>query len=301
MLICSPHLDQTLDSGRILLSCEDQPGIVAAVANFLTDCKMNISSLDQHSEPQPGKLFMRVAFSCADSSSDKDVSGMQSQTFCDDFQNKVANPFGMAWTISDAKRVKKVSIFVSRHDHVLLELLWRWSNKTLPMQVDQVISNHQDLAGMAEHWGVPFVHIPNTAATKAQAEQRILAMLDANVDLIVLARYMQVLSADFVERFKNKIINIHHSFLPAFRGADPYQQAYDLGVKIVGATAHYVTDTLDVGPIIDQDVVPISHRDQVVDLREKGKSIERNVLARAVRWHLEDRILVEAGKTIIFD
>ena len=283
------------ESCRLLLSCQDQPGIVAAVTSFLAERAFNITDLDQHSEPFPGKLFMRLSFQ-AESKAQLNHSAFEAA-----FQTQVADPFALSWCLRQAAREKKVTILVSQHDHALLELLWQLSSVNDSVKIDQVISNHQSLASMAEHWGVPFTCIPNHKAIKASAEEAMLAQIDPSVDLIVLARYMQVLSADFVQAFQHKIINIHHSFLPAFRGADPYQQAYDLGVKMIGATAHYVTATLDEGPIIAQDVMHMSHRDQVTTLREKGKAIERTVLAKAVRWHLEDRILVEAGKTIVFD
>lgn len=280
---------------RLLLSCQDQPGIVAAVTAFMAARSFNVIDLDQYSESMPGKLFMRLSFQTGVS------DRFCTQTFKGSFEREVAELFSMQWRLSDAEREKKVTILVSKHDHVLLELLWQLSRGALPVNIDQVISNHEDLASMAAHWGVPFKCIPNTPEIKESSERAMLAQLEPDIDLIILARYMQVLTDKFVQPFRHKIINIHHSFLPAFRGADPYQQAYDLGVKMIGATAHYVTETLDEGPIIAQDVMHISHRDQVATLREKGKAIERTVLANAVRWHLEDRILVDAGKTIVFD
>jgi formyltetrahydrofolate deformylase len=191
-------------------------------------------------------------------------------------------------------------VLVSRHDHALLDLLWNWRRGDLRAEIPIVVSNHPDLRAAVESFGVAFLHVPNVPALRAEAEARMLAALEGKADLVVLARYMQVLSPGFVDRFPGRIINIHHSFLPAFAGADPYRQAYERGVKIVGATAHYVTAELDGGPIIDQDVARVSHRDSVEDLRALGRDLERRVLFRAVRWHCEDRVLVHGNKTIVF-
>jgi formyltetrahydrofolate deformylase len=193
-----------------------------------------------------------------------------------------------------------VAVLVSRHDHALLDLLWNWRRGDLRADIPLVISNHEDLRQSVESFGVPYLHVPNSAATRPQAEARMLEALEGKADVVVLARYMQVLSGDFVARHAGRIINIHHSFLPAFAGADPYRQAYERGVKIVGATAHYVTAELDAGPIIDQDVARVSHKDSVEDLRALGRDLERRVLFRAVRWHCEDRVLVHGNKTIVF-
>jgi formyltetrahydrofolate deformylase len=193
-----------------------------------------------------------------------------------------------------------VAILVSRHEHALLDLLWNWRRGDLRADVPLVISNHPDLREPVESFGVPFRHVPNDRSTRDDAEARMIELLDGRVDLVVLARYMQVLSPRFVDRFAGRLINIHHSFLPAFAGADPYRQAWERGVKVVGATAHYVTAELDAGPIIDQDVARVSHRDSVDDLRALGRDLERRVLFRAVRWHCEDRVLVHGNKTIVF-
>ena len=193
-----------------------------------------------------------------------------------------------------------MAVLVSRHDHALVDLLWNWRRGELRAEIPLVLSNHPDLRSAVEPFGVPFLHVPNDRDSRAGAEARMLEELEGRADLLVLARYMQVLSPGFVARFPGRIINIHHSFLPAFAGADPYRQAYERGVKIVGATAHYVTAELDAGPIIDQDVARVSHRDSVEDLRALGRDLERRVLFRAVRWHCEDRVLVHGNKTIVF-
>ena len=216
------------------------------------------------------------------------------------FGEAVASRYDMDWRVSYAAETKKTALMVSRHDHALLELLWRWSRGELPTEVTMVISNHEDLREAVEAFGVPYHHVPVTAESRSEAEARALELLDGKSDLIILARYMQILSADFVGRFPDRIINIHHSFLPAFAGADPYRQAYVRGVKRIGATAHYVTAELDMGPIIEQDVVTVDHRHDVDELKELGRDVERTVLARAVKWHLEDRIIVHDQRTVTF-
>jgi formyltetrahydrofolate deformylase len=209
----------------------------------------------------------------------------------------------MQWNISYAADRLRMAILVSRHDHALMELLWRWQRGELRIDIPVVISNHPDLREAVERFGVRYEHVPIDAATHAEAEARMLSLLggdNGGADFIVLARYMRILSPDFVARYPSRIINIHHSFLPAFVGADPYKQASDRGVKIIGATAHYVTSDLDQGPIIEQDTARVSHRHEVPDLRDLGRDLERHVLARAVRWHVEDRIIVNGNKTIVF-
>ncbi|MES3040311.1 MAG: formyltetrahydrofolate deformylase [Pseudomonadota bacterium] len=280
-------------TARLLINCPDAPGIVSAVSSFLYNHGANITDLDQHATaPEGGTYFMRLEFQTSNLSLDREALEQA-------FQAAVAARYGMKWHISYAAERKKVAVLVSKHDHAMMELLWRWSRGSLPCDIVAVISNHEDLRASVESFGVPFHVVPVTAATKAGAEAQVEALL-GGVDLIVLARYMQILSADFTARWPHRIINIHHSFLPAFVGANPYQQAYDKGVKLIGATAHYVTADLDQGPIIEQDVERVSHRDEVPTLREMGQDVERQVLARAVRWHLEDRILVHGNKTIVF-
>jgi formyltetrahydrofolate deformylase len=281
-------------TARLLITCPDRPGIVAAVSTLLYNHGVNVTDLDQHStDPEGGSFFMRLEFQTPH----LDISrpGLERS-----FEDRIARHYGMEWTFRYATPTKKIALLVSRHDHALLELLWRWSRGELPAVVTQVISNHPDLREAVEGFGVPFHHVPVTPETKADAEARILERLDGQADLVVLARYMQVLTPGFVERYPNRIINIHHSFLPAFAGADPYRQASERGVKLIGATAHFVTSGLDEGPIIEQDVIRVTHRHSVAQLRELGRDIERTVLARAVKWFLEDRVIVHGNKTVVF-
>jgi formyltetrahydrofolate deformylase len=217
------------------------------------------------------------------------------------FQSEVAAHFGMDWRLSYAARRPRMAVLLSSHDHAALELLWRWQRGELLVDIPCVISNHDSLAGAVRAFGVPFHHVPQSSPDqRAQAEAQMLEIIGDSADFIVLARYMRILSADFVARFPKRIINIHHSFLPAFIGADPYRQAYERGVKIIGATAHYVTEQLDQGPIIEQDTARVSHSDEIDELRRLGRDLERQVLARAVRWHVEERVLVDGNKTIVF-
>jgi formyltetrahydrofolate deformylase len=278
----------------LLVQCPDRPGIVAAISSFLFRHGANITDFDQHtSEEEGGVYFTRLEFQI-------DRLDLTLEDLEQAFGLDVARPFAMEWRLTLSTRRQKVAVLVSRHEHALLELLWTWKRGDLRADVSTVISNHPDLRGEVEGMGVPFVHVPNTPAIRAEAEARMLQSLEGRADLVVLARYMQIVSGEFVARFRYRIINIHHSFLPAFAGADPYRQAYDRGVKIVGATAHYVTEHLDAGPIIEQDVSRVSHRDAVDDLKRLGRDLERRVLARAVRWHCEDRIIVHGNKTVVF-
>lgn len=278
---------------RLLITCPDQAGIIARVSTFLRDHGANITESDQHSSnPENGIFFMRLEFQTPH----LDLSG---KSFEQRFAQEVAAPLQMEWQIHYAAQFKRMAIFVSKYDHALLELLWRWSRQELPMEIPFIVSNHADLLPAVRHFNVPFYHI--SASDKHQAEAQMLALCEKKVDGIILARYMQILTESFVSLYPNQIINIHHSFLPAFRGANPYQQAHDRGVKLIGATAHYVTQELDMGPIIAQDVVRVSHRLNALKLRELGQDIERTVLARAVKAHLEDRIIVDGNKTVVFD
>ena len=278
----------------LLIKCPDRPGIVAAISSFLFAHGANITDLDQHSsEEVPGTYFMRLELQTQ--GLDRPLPALREQ-----FAAQVARPFAMEWTLTRAADRKRVTILVSRHDHAMLELLWEWRRGDLPCEVTQVISNHPDLAAAVQGFGVPFHHVPNEKGVRARAEERMAELLEGRADLVVLARYMQIVSPDFVARFPHRIINVHHSFLPAFAGADPYRQAYERGVKIVGATAHYVTAQLDAGPIIEQDVGRVSHRHAVEDLRHMGRDLERRVIARAVRWHCEDRVIVHGNKTVVF-
>lgn len=283
------------DRGRLLVSCPDRPGIVAAVSRFLFERGANIVHSDQHStDPTGGLFFLRVEF---------DLTNLASQApeIEADFA-AIAERYGMEWRLALAGKPQRVAIFVSAEDHCLLELLWQRRAGDLQAEIALVIGNHAAMREVTRPWGVPFHHVEVRPETKAEAEARQSALLaEAEIDLVVLARYMQILSADFVDRWRHRVINIHHSFLPAFVGAKPYAQAHDRGVKLIGATAHYVTNELDAGPIIEQDVRRVDHRHEVADLRRIGRQIERAVLARAVAWHVEDRILVHGNRTVVFD
>ncbi len=278
----------------LLVDCPDAKGIVASISSFLYSHGANILSSDQHQDNQAGLFFMRVAFDLTDFTIDLG-------SFAREFQ-PVAGRFKMRWRVEDPARLARVAIFVSRYQHCLVDLLHRHQTGELPCEIALVLSNHADAKPLAEFYRVPFHHVPVDAARKAEAEAQQVELLARNqVDLIVLARYMQVLSPEFVARYPLRIINVHHSFLPAFSGARPYHAAFERGVKLIGATSHYVTDELDAGPIIEQDVARISHRDQVEQLIAKGRDQETAVLSRAVRWHLEHRILFYGNKTVVFD
>ncbi|WP_240689088.1 formyltetrahydrofolate deformylase [Ammoniphilus sp. YIM 78166] len=279
---------------RLLISCLDQPGIVSAVSRYLLECGANIVQSDQYTtDPVGGMFFMRVVFDLEDF--DASLARIEQE-----FQS-VAQPFDMTWNISAEKRTKRMAIFVSKEDHCLMELLWRWKAGELPVDIAMVISNYEDSREVVESYGIPYFCIPVTPETKKDAEQKALYLMRDKVDFIVLARYMQILSSDFVAQYSHRIINIHHSFLPAFIGANPYKRAFDRGVKLIGATAHYVTDDLDEGPIIEQDVLRVNHRYTVEELKVVGRQAERIALARAVSWHIQDKVLVYKNKTVVFD
>ncbi|MGD9591955.1 MAG: formyltetrahydrofolate deformylase [Candidatus Berkiella sp.] len=280
---------------RLLITCPDRSGIIAAVTTFLKDHGANITDLDQHStDPQGGTFFMRLEFQTPH----LDISGKKLEQA---FAHDVGTPFEMDWQLHYAANLRRMAVFVSKYDHAFLEVLWRWSRQELPMTIPFIVSNHPDLANAAKHFNIPYHYIEVNKGTKAKAEAQILSLCENKVDGIILARYMQILSEEFIEHYPNRIINIHHSFLPAFIGANPYQQAYDKGVKLIGATAHYVTKELDMGPIISQDVVHVTHRYNAQKLRLLGQNIERTVLARAIKAHVEDRIIVNGNKTVVFD
>jgi len=282
------------DTARLLVRCPDRPGIVAAVSGFLHAQGANIHQSDQYStDPEGGTFFLRMVFYLRGLSGALDEMGRG-------FQAEVAEPFAMEWSLHDASRPKRVALMVSRYDHCLLDLLWRWRRGELDLDIPLVVSNHPDLADDVAQFGVRFEHVPVTKETKQEAEERQLELLGDRFDLVVLARYMQILSRTFLDRVGAPVINIHHSFLPAFAGAGPYERAKDRGVKLVGATSHYVTEDLDQGPIIEQDVGRVSHRDDVETLIRLGADIERTVLSRAVRWHCEDRVLVHENATVVF-
>ena len=274
-----------------MISCPDRPGIVAAVSNHLFAHGANIVQLDQYStDPDEGNYFMRVEF---------DYPSEREEDLVGEF-HKVAERFDMDWRVARSDRLKRMAIFVSKEEHCLLELLWQWRRKDLKVEIPMVISNHPDLEEAVRPFGIPYYCLPVTKETKLQQEQAALDLMRGKVDFVVLARYMQILSPKFLAEYPNRVINIHHSFLPAFVGGKPYEQAYERGVKIIGATAHYASEELDAGPIIEQDVARVDHRDSVADLKRIGRDIERTVLARAVKWHIEDRILVYQNKTVVF-
>lgn len=277
---------------RLLVSCPDRPGIIAAVTQFLASAGCNILEADQHTSPSTAMFFMRIEFEQAGI-----TTGVQSlrSSFA-----TVAAAFEMTWQMELVARPKRVAVFVSKELHCLTELLWQWRASDLFADIAMVISNHDAAEDTVKSFGIPFYHLPVSRETKLTVEAQQLELLGADVDLVVLARYMQILSPQFVQRFPHRIINIHHSFLPSFIGKQPYERAFDRGVKLIGATAHYVTADLDAGPIIEQDVHRISHRHEVDDLKRIGRLVERTVLARAVKWHLEDRILTHENKTVVF-
>jgi formyltetrahydrofolate deformylase len=277
-------------TSRLLLACPDRPGLIATVSGFLADAGLNIVDADQHSTGE-GRFFMRMVF---DSVPAGERDALQRR-----FEEEVAARFEMEHRFAESSERKRVAIMVSREDHCLSDLLWRWRSGELGGELVGVISNHPDHADQVTSIGLPFHHIPVDSSSRAEAERQALALL-GDVDLLVLARYMQVLSAGFLEELGTPAINIHHSFLPAFVGADPYRRAHERGVKLIGATAHYVTADLDAGPIIDQDVTRVSHSDEVEDLVRIGRDIERLVLARATMAHLDDRVLLDGERTIVF-
>ncbi len=280
--------------GTLLVSCPDRRGIVASLAQLLYGHGANILDADQHTDPIAEQFFQRIRFDLGEAHSGRESLERAIQ--------EVAEQFGMTWRLAYAHQTKRVAIFVSRYDHCLYDLLLRHRSGELCCDIPVIISNHTDLCPVAEQFGIEFRAFPVDLDRKAEAEKQQADLLDGlNVDLVVLARYMQLLSTEFVSRYPSRIINIHHSFLPAFVGGKPYQQAYERGVKVIGATAHYATAEHDEGPIIEQDVVRCSHRDAVDDLIRKGRDLERVVLARAVRSHLEDRVLVYGNKTVVFD
>jgi len=284
----------TRDVGRLLLRCADRPGLVAAVSSFLANAGANIVSLDQHATEQSGGTFMqRTIFHLPGLTAARD--GLER-----DFTEVVASRFEMDFRLTEAAKPKRVVILASKEDHCLLDLLWRNRRGELDMSVSMVVSNHPELAEQVRPFGVPFIHVPATKDTRADAEQRLLDLVRGNADLVVLARYMQILTHDFLADVGCPLINIHHSFLPAFIGAAPYRRAKERGVKLVGATAHYVTEELDDGPIIEQDVVRVDHRHSVEDLTRLGADVERVVLSRAVLWHCQDRIIRYGNQTVVF-
>lgn len=283
-----------MNTAILLIHCPDRKGLVASISTFLYEHGANILHADQHQDVRHGLFFMRVEYSLDDFDLDR-------EQFVASF-TPIAERFSIRWRLEYTSRKPVLAIFVSHHLHCLVDLLHRQAIGELGARIPVVIGNHEDGCALTEFHHIEFQHVPVATETKAAAEARQLEILaHHSVDLIVLARYMQILSPQFVAHHPERIINVHHSFLPAFVGARPYHAAFDRGVKLIGATSHYVTSELDEGPIIEQDVMRVSHRDQVDDLIQKGRDLERIVLSRAVRWHLEHRVLLYANKTVIFD
>ena len=280
------------ETATLLVSCPDKQGLVAKIANFIYANGGNIIHADHHTDLEAGLFLSRIEWQLDDFNLPKDLI---SPAF-----KAIAQPLEATYQLHFSRDKPKVAIWVSKQDHCLYDLLWRIQAKELKAEVGLIISNHEKLASIAEQFGIEYYYLPINKQNKAEQEQKQLELLKkANIDLVILAKYMQILSSDFVSKFPN-VINIHHSFLPAFIGARPYHQAYSRGVKIIGATSHYVTQDLDAGPIIEQDVVRISHRDTVEDLIRKGKDLERIVLARGVRLHLQNRVLIYGNRTVVF-
>jgi formyltetrahydrofolate deformylase len=285
---------RTPDIATLLVSCADRHGLVAALAQVLTGHGANILEADQHRSEPVGQFFQRIRFDLSELLTDR---GTLERAL-----NEVAQRFGMDLRLHYDAMQLKVAIFVSQYDHCLFDLLWRYRSGELRCAIPLIISNRPDLASTVEPMGIPFLVFPIGTDDKLAQEAKELELLQQHgIDLIVLARYMQVLSPGFIERYRHRVINIHHSFLPAFAGGKPYHQAAERGVKLIGATAHYATESLDEGPIIEQDVIRTTHKDSIKDLIRKGRDVERNVLGRAVRWHLEHRVLVHQNRTVVFE
>lgn len=278
----------------ILIHCEDQKGIIASVTNYIAGIEGNIIYLDQHVDANENVFFMRLE--CEFSTQNWDLELIKK-----DFQANLANKFNMSWEIYTQEYKPRMALFISKYDHCLYDLLGRYSAGELPLEIPLIISNHEDLKGVAQRFDIPFHHVPFTKNIKEEGEKQQIALLkEYDINFIVLARYMQIITPKLIELYKNRIINIHHSFLPAFPGAKPYHSAFARGVKIIGATSHYVTEELDEGPIIEQDITRVSHSHSIEDFIVKGRDLERSVLARAVKLHAERKTMVYNNKTVIF-
>lgn len=281
------------ETAVLLITCPDRKGLVATVADFVYAHRANILHADEHTDPDSNLFLMRLEW-------DLDGFDIDIAQFAQHF-GPLAEQFGMRWRVAQSAHRPRVAIFLSRLDHCLADLLYRYRIGELKCEIPLIISNHPEGRRLAEFYNVPFHHTAVAPDNKREVEAQQLQLLaEHQIELVVLARYMQILSPDFISRYPSQIINIHHSFLPAFIGAKPYHQSYDRGVKLVGATSHYVTEVLDEGPIIEQDIIRISHRDTRDDLIQKGRDLERIVLSRALRWHLENRILLYGSKTAVF-
>ncbi|MEC3883819.1 formyltetrahydrofolate deformylase [Halobacillus litoralis] len=287
------YLTRNEDKARLLVSCPDKPGIVSSISTFLYEHGANIVESNQFTtDHEEGTFFLRIVFAAENMKS-------REQTMKAGFHT-LAEQFEMTWRMTFLHELKRTAIFVSKELHCLRELLYEWESGDLVTDIALVISNHESAREIVESFGIPFYHIPANKDIREEVEEKQLDLLEEyNIDLIILARYMQILTPKFVDSHPSKIINIHHSFLPAFIGANPHKRAYKRGVKLIGATSHYVTDDLDEGPIIEQDVIRVDHRNSVNDLKKKGRLIERSVLNRAVKWALEDRVIVHKNKTIV--
>ncbi|WP_434969425.1 formyltetrahydrofolate deformylase [Microbacterium sp. bgisy207] len=287
------HNEALRDHACLIVHGPDQPGLVAAVTGLITRHKANIVSLDQYSDnPEGGAFFQRVVFHRPDLTARfHEIESDLAETL---------EPYGMTWRLTDQSIPKRMAVLASTSDHCLLDLLWRHRRGELPVTIPMVISNHTRMAEDVRSFSIPFFHVPSQGPDKSAAEAEILKLLAGNVDFVVLARYMQILSEDFIEKVAVPVINIHHSFLPAFIGAGPYRKAKERGVKLIGATSHYVTKDLDEGPIIEQDVVRVTHADTAADLQRRGADVERAVLSRAVLWHAQDRVIRHGNHTVVF-
>lgn len=278
----------------ILIHCKDRSGIIASITNFIATEGGNIVYIDQHVDREKNIFFMRLE-------SEFTSASFSTDAFKTSFKSNLAETFQMKWRIYSSEKKPKMALFVSKYDHCLYDILGRYNSGELNLEIPFIISNHKDLEPIANNFGIPFYHIPVTKTTKSEAEEKQLQFLEEhNIDFIVLARYMQIVSSKLISRYTNKIINIHHSFLPAFVGAKPYHSAYKRGVKIIGATSHYVTAELDAGPIIEQDVTRVSHTHSISDLISKGRDLEKIVLANAIKLHSERKVMVYNNKTVIF-
>ncbi|WP_299889256.1 formyltetrahydrofolate deformylase [uncultured Lacinutrix sp.] len=276
----------------ILINCKDQSGIIANVTNFIANNNGNIVYIDQHVDREQNIFFMRL---------ESEFYSFSMKTFKANFKSVLAEKFDMKWRIYDAENKPKMALFVSKYDHCLYDILGRYSSGELHVNIPFIVSNHNDLKSIADNFNIPFYHIPVTRETKTAAENAQLKLLkEHQIDFIVLARYMQIISGNLIEEYPNKIINIHHSFLPAFVGAKPYHSAFKRGVKIIGATSHYVTEELDAGPIIEQDVARVSHTHAIPDLIAKGRDLEKIVLSTAIKHHINRKVMVYNNKTVIF-
>lgn len=287
------HTEKGKNNGNLLITCPEKPGIISSVSNFLTDHGANVIQFDQHStNPKSGMFFMRIEFYMENLKENYDK--------LEEDLHGLAEEHEIEWNLSSNNQKKRMAIFVSKEGHCLRELLWRWKSGEIAVEIPMVISNHPDLREEVEALGIPYYHIPVTPETKGEAEKQMLEIMKDKVDFIALARYMQILSPDFVGKYHNKVLNIHHSFLPAFIGANPYVRAFNRGVKLIGATAHFVTNDLDEGPIIEQDVERVSHRYTADNLKVAGRHVEKQVFATAVTWFVDNKVIVHGNKTVVF-